>query len=232
MQTKHLCVLIHIWTRGEVDALLNRFKPSSKIFLLTVLRRCFFCGSFMLFLSCLLCFHVRLLLMSCDHLGKGRPLGSYLWCLMVTLSLSHWYPWSGVVLDCIYSWSLSSFLLILLIKEILKTGKHHTGKFHDNGIAYKSRTKKARTDWFWWLGMNQDAHWIQKKTVLVFQKSLNLNVYLLSSMIDNFFGVIIHADISNCDKLKVKFRMPQFCMTAFYYYKLCLVLLKHNKMAI
>ena len=32
MQTKHLCVLIHIWTKGEVGAPLNRFKPSSKIF--------------------------------------------------------------------------------------------------------------------------------------------------------------------------------------------------------
>ena len=35
MQTKHLCVLIHILTKGEVGALLKRFKPSSKIFLLT-----------------------------------------------------------------------------------------------------------------------------------------------------------------------------------------------------
>ena len=52
MQTKHLCVLIHIWTKGEVGAPLNWFKPSSKIFLFTVPRRCFFCGSFMLFLSC------------------------------------------------------------------------------------------------------------------------------------------------------------------------------------
>ena len=26
------CVLIHIWTKGEVSAPLNRFKPSSKIF--------------------------------------------------------------------------------------------------------------------------------------------------------------------------------------------------------
>ena len=32
MQTKHLCVLIHIWTKGEVGAPLNRYKPSSKIF--------------------------------------------------------------------------------------------------------------------------------------------------------------------------------------------------------
>ena len=47
------------------------------------------------------------LLMPCGHLlGKGWPLGSRLWCLIVTLPLSHWYPGSGVVLDCIYSWSL------------------------------------------------------------------------------------------------------------------------------
>ena len=52
MQNKHVCVLIHIWTKGEVGAPLNRFKPSSRIFLLTVPRLCFFCGSFILFLSC------------------------------------------------------------------------------------------------------------------------------------------------------------------------------------
>ena len=40
--------------------------------------------------------------MPCGHLlGKGWPLGSRLWCLTVSLSLSHWYPGSGVVLDCI-----------------------------------------------------------------------------------------------------------------------------------
>ena len=54
------------------------------------------------------------LLMPCGHLlGKGWPLGYRLWCLIVTLSLSHWYPGSGVVLDCIYSWFLPSFLLSL-----------------------------------------------------------------------------------------------------------------------
>ena len=36
-------------------------------------------------------------------LGKGWPLGSCLWCFIVSLSLSHWYPGSGVVLDCIDS---------------------------------------------------------------------------------------------------------------------------------
>ena len=111
MQTKNLCVLIHIWTKGEVGAPLNQFYPSSKIFLLTVPWRCFFCGPFILFLSYLYyVFMCVCLLMPCGHLlGKGWPLGSRLWCLIVKLSLSHWYPGSDVVLDCIDSWSLPSF---------------------------------------------------------------------------------------------------------------------------
>ena len=36
-------------------------------------------------------------------LGKGCPLGYRLGCLTVSLSLSHWYPGSGVVLDSIHS---------------------------------------------------------------------------------------------------------------------------------
>ena len=34
---------------------------------------------------------------------KGWPLGSRLWCLTASLSRSHLYPWSGVVLDSIDS---------------------------------------------------------------------------------------------------------------------------------
>ena len=114
MQPKHLCVLIHIWTKCEVGAPWNWFQPSSKIFLLTVLRRCFFCGSFVLFLSCVCYTFVHIcLLMPCGHLlGKGWPLGSRLWCLIVKVSLSHWYPGSGVVLDCVVVWSLPSFFLL------------------------------------------------------------------------------------------------------------------------
>ena len=47
---------------------LNQFKPSCKIFLLTVSRRCFFCGSFMLFLSCFV-------VLSCT---------SVCWCIVVS----------------------------------------------------------------------------------------------------------------------------------------------------
>ena len=54
------------------------------------------------------------LLLPCGHLlGKGWPLGPRLWCLIVKLSLSQWCPWSGVVLDCVDSWSLPSFFLSL-----------------------------------------------------------------------------------------------------------------------
>ena len=57
----------------------------------------------MLFLSCFCYAFVRVyLLMPCAHrLGKGEPLGSRLWCLIVKLAISHWDPGSGVVLDCI-----------------------------------------------------------------------------------------------------------------------------------
>ena len=36
-------------------------------------------------------------------LGTSQPLGSRMWCSTVSLSLSHWCPGSGVVLDCIDS---------------------------------------------------------------------------------------------------------------------------------
>ena len=62
----------------------------------------------MFFLSCVYYAFVSVCLYEpCGHLlGKGLPLGSRLWYLTVSLSLSHWYPGipgSGVVLDCIYS---------------------------------------------------------------------------------------------------------------------------------
>ena len=54
-------------------------------------------------LSCVCYVFVRVCLyvLFCYLLGKGWPLGSRLWCLTVSLSLSHWYPGSGVELDCI-----------------------------------------------------------------------------------------------------------------------------------
>ena len=56
----------------------------------------------MLFLSCVCYAFVRVwLYVPCGHLlGTGWPLGCRLWCLTVSLSLAHWYPGSGVELDC------------------------------------------------------------------------------------------------------------------------------------
>ena len=46
----------------------------------------------------------------------GKGLTSWLPFVVssVSLSLSHWYPGSGVVLDCIDSWSLHHYLLFLI----------------------------------------------------------------------------------------------------------------------
>ena len=74
-------------------------------FLLTVPRRYFFCGSFM-FLFCLLfaMFCARLFICaSWSPAGKGLTSWFSFVVSSVSLSLSHWYPGSGVVLDCIDS---------------------------------------------------------------------------------------------------------------------------------
>ena len=72
---------------------------------LTVPRRYFFCGSFM-FLFCLVfaMFCARLFICaSWSPAGKGLTSWLSFVVSSVSLSLSHWYPGSGVVLDCIDS---------------------------------------------------------------------------------------------------------------------------------
>ena len=56
----------------------------------------------MFFLSCVcFAFICVCLYVPCGLLlGKGFSIGSRLWCLTVYLYLFHWYPGSGVVLDC------------------------------------------------------------------------------------------------------------------------------------
>ena len=104
------------WSTSELRvrlAPLNRFKPSSKIFYWPYQGGTSFVD--------LLCFcSVLCLLCLCACLFKcalwspaGKGLTSWLLFVVstVNLSLSHWYPGSGVVLDCIDSWSLHSYLL-------------------------------------------------------------------------------------------------------------------------
>ena len=91
------------------------------------------CGSFMFFLSCVCYVFVRVCLyVLCGHLlGKGWPLGSRLWCLTVSLLLSHWYPGSGVVLDCIDPWSLHPYLLLSYF-------------VHSSGYWFKRKTQNSQ----------------------------------------------------------------------------------------
>ena len=71
----------------------------------------------------------------CSHLlGKGWPLGSRLWCLTVSLSLSHWYPGSGVVLDCIDSWSLHPYLFWLILSTKLTLNQRLLRWFRANSL--------------------------------------------------------------------------------------------------
>ena len=58
---------------------------------------------YVFFVLCLLCLYARLFICAFRSLAGKGPLGSRLWCLTVSLSLSYWYPGSGVLLDCIDS---------------------------------------------------------------------------------------------------------------------------------
>ena len=119
MQTKHLCVLIYILTK--VGASWNRFKPSSKTFLLIVHRWCFFCVSFMLFMSriCYAFMHVCLL-MPFGHLLGNRPT-SRLWfvmsnCEVVTFPLVFWVRCGA----WLYRILIFAFFLTLIVNVYLK----------------------------------------------------------------------------------------------------------------
>ena len=100
------------WSTPELRvrlALWNRFKPSGKIFYWPFQGGTSFVDLLWgFFLSCVCyAFVCVCLFLPCGHLlGTSWPLGSRLWCITVSLSLSYWYPGSGVVLDCIHSWSL------------------------------------------------------------------------------------------------------------------------------
>ena len=106
------------WSTSELRVRLapwNRFKSSSKIFYWPFQGGTSFVDLLCFSVLCLLCLCARLFFcVLWSPAGKG-PLGSCLWCITVSLSLSHWYLGSGVVLDCINSWSLLPFLLLLKV---------------------------------------------------------------------------------------------------------------------
>ena len=96
-------------------------------------------------LSCfLLCFHARLFIDALwSPAGKGlTSLLSFVMsnCEVVTFP---WYPGSGVVLDCIDSWSLISFLLIKDTKKVYKEFLYQL----ENVLIFKVI---ACNCWFWY----------------------------------------------------------------------------------
>ena len=78
-------------------------------------------------MSCLPCFFCVCSLLPCGHLpGKDWPPGSCLWLWFCHFPM--WYPVSGVVLDCINSWYVQSFLLCnltLIIFDLLTSSQGH-----------------------------------------------------------------------------------------------------------
>ena len=83
------------------------------IFLLTVPRWHFFCGSSLAFVFVFAILFFLFLAALWSPAGKGLTswLLSCMWCFLVFCHFPIGCQWSGVVLDCIDSWSLPSFLL-------------------------------------------------------------------------------------------------------------------------
>ena len=104
------------WSTSELRvrlAPLNRFKPSSKMFYWPFQGGSSFVD-FLCFCSvlCLLCLCAHLFICALwSPAGKGLTSWLSFVVSTVSLSLSHWYPESGVVLDCIDSWSMHPYLL-------------------------------------------------------------------------------------------------------------------------
>ena len=121
------------WSTSELRvrlAPLNRFKPSSKIFYWPFQGGTSFVDlSCLCSVLCLLCLCARLFICALGS-PAGKGLTSWLSFVVSTISLwlSHWYPGSGVVLDCIDSWSLHPYLLLQSMKERQRWGIEYIWK--------------------------------------------------------------------------------------------------------
>ena len=104
------------WSTSELRvrlAPLNRFKPFSKIIFWPFQGGTSFVDLLCICsVLCLLCLCARLFICALwSPAGKGLISWLSFVVSAVSLSLSHWYPGFGVVLDCIDSWSLHPYLL-------------------------------------------------------------------------------------------------------------------------
>ena len=132
------------------------FKPSSKIVYWTFQGGTPFFGALDFSVLCLLCLVRVCWHGSCDHLlGKGWPLGSCLWCLTLSLSLSQWYPGWDMVLDFIDSWSLHPYFI-----HLIDSCKAHLP------VRYASSIESFRQKWHWccdWQRATPEPHWSAKQ---------------------------------------------------------------------
>ena len=86
---------------------------------------------------CLLCLCARLFICALwSPAGKGLTSWLSFVVSTVSLSLSHWYPGSGMVLDCIDSWSLHLYLLFLT------NAVHHHKRNNRIKLTHYDDTKK------------------------------------------------------------------------------------------
>ena len=102
MWTKHLYVLIHIWSKGEVGVPFNRFKPSSKVFYWRFQGGTSFVDLLCFFsVLCLLCLCKCLFICALGS-PAGEGLTSWLlfvvsYCEFVTFPLVSWVVWYLIV---------------------------------------------------------------------------------------------------------------------------------------
>ena len=119
----------------------NWFKPSSKIVLLTVPRRYFFCGSSVLFVSCFLMLSRLFIAAFWPPAKKGPTSWLLLVMFIVFLFFPMWYPGSGVVLDCIVK--------TILIFAIFLTVISHAHWSCLNDYLLSSRTEYSHRTRVW-----------------------------------------------------------------------------------
>ena len=134
------------WSTSELRvrlAPLNQFKPSSKIFYwpfqggTSFVDLLCFCS-----VLCLLCLCVRLFICALwSPAGKGLTSWLSFVVSTVSLSLSNLYPGSGVVLDCIDSWSLHPYLLSIQCNKMFRLISKQV----------------SSNDWLYWLSIKREG---------------------------------------------------------------------------
>ena len=120
MWTKHLCVLIQIRSKGGWYRL-TCLSPSSDFVLLTVLLLWIF---LVIYVSCL-----------SQPCGKDWPLGSLVYCVFLCLFCCYFSLWSSgscMILNCIDSWYLPSYLHSKYISILHKSTHTHITTDVDN----------------------------------------------------------------------------------------------------